>query len=286
MGGDECYKGYWERDSGVQAFMKKNNIRNGEELQSYFNKRVAKIIASKKKKAIGWDEILEGGIAPGVAVMSWRGSKGGIEASRLKHPVVMSPAPIYYLDMMQGDASIEPPVYSTSRLKDAYAMNILPEGIDSTFVLGGQGNLWTEQVPTEAHAEYMTYPRAFAIAETMWSPEYKKEWTNFVTRVEDHFLRFDAAGINYAPAIYDPIIEVKKNSNEGLSVNLSAEAQNLDIFYTVDNTIPNQYSQKYKGTIEFPAGADMLRVIAYRGGHSVGRLISIKTEDLEKRIKK
>ena len=286
MGGDECYKGYWERDPGVQAFMKKNNIKNGEELQSYFNKRVGKIITSKKKKMIGWDEILEGGVAPGAAVMSWRGTKGGIEASHLKLPVVMTPAPQYYLDMVQGERSIEPPVYSVARLKDTYGMNILPEGIDSAFVLGGQGNLWTEQVPTEAHLEYMTYPRTFAISETMWSPKNKKEWTSFVGRVEDHFGRFDQAGINYAPSIYDPMISVKQDGNGQLSIELSTEAQNLDIFYTVDNSIPNQYYSRYEGPIVFPQGADMLRVITYRNNKPIGRLISLKTEDLEKRVKK
>ncbi len=286
MGGDECYKGYWERDPAVQAFMKKNKLKNGEELQSYFTKRVAKIIASKKKKMIGWDEILEGGIAPGAAVMSWRGTEGGIEASHLKHPVVMSPATEYYLDMMQGDPSIEPPVYSTARLKDTYMLNLLPEGIDSAYVLGGQGNLWTEQIPTEAHAEYMTYPRAFAISETVWSPKNKKEWNGFVSRVEDHLGRFDEAQINYAPSIYDPIIDVKKNSNGQLTIDLSSEVQNVDIFYTVDNSIPNQYYPKYDGTITFPEGADMLRVITYRNNKPMGRLISLKAEDLEKRVKK
>jgi hexosaminidase len=235
---------------------------------------------------IGWDEILEGGIAPGAAVMSWRGTKGGIEASHLKHPVVMSPAPHYYLDMVQGDRAIEAPVYSTARLKDTYLMNILPEGIDSAFVLGGQGNLWTEQVPTEAHTEYMTYPRAFAIAETMWSPRGRKQWSNFVARVEDHFQRFDEGGINYAPSIYDPIIEVRKDDNGKITIDLTSEAQGVDIFYSVDNTIPNQYSTKYSGTINFPDGADMLRVITYRNNKALGRLISIKTEDLEKRIVK
>jgi hexosaminidase len=284
MGGDECYKGYWERDPGVQAFMKKNKIKNAEELQSYFVKRVGKIIESKKKKMIGWDEILEGGIAPGAAVMSWRGVKGGIEASHLKHHVVMSPAPQYYIDMVQGEASIEPPVYSVARLIDTYSFNILPPEIDSTYVLGGQANLWTEQVPTEAHAEYMTYPRAFAVAETMWSPKSKKQWEDFVTRVEHHFARFDAAGINYAPSIYDPIIKVKRHESGELAIDLVSEAQNVDIYYTVDNTIPNQYSPKYNGTIAFPNGADMLRVITYRDKNPLGRLISLPTSELEKRI--
>jgi hexosaminidase len=286
MGGDECYKGYWERDDNVQAFMKKNKIKTSEELQSYFTKRVAKILSDKKKKMIGWDEILEGGIAPGAAVMSWRGTKGGIEASHLKHPVVMSPATQYYLDMVQGETSIEPPVYDVARLKDTYALNILPEGIDSAYVLGGQGNLWTEQVPTEPQVEYMMYPRAFAVAETVWSPKSKKDWNSFVERVEKHFERFDEAEINYAPSMYDPIISVKRNTNGQLVIDLSTEAQNLDIFYTVDNTIPNQYYPKYNGTITFPDGADMLRVITYRNNKSMGRLISLKTEDLEKRVKK
>jgi hexosaminidase len=286
MGGDECYKGYWEKNPAVQAFMKKNNIKNGEELQSYFTKRVGEILASKKKKMIGWDEILEGGIAPGAAVMSWRGTKGGIEAAHLKHPVVMSPSPQYYLDMVQGEPSIEPPVYSTARLKDTYALTILPEGIDSTFVLGGQGNLWTEQIPTPPQVEYMTFPRAFAIAESMWSPKNKKDWNNFVGRVENHFKRFDEAGINYAPSMYDPIIKVRKNPNGQLVIDLSTEVQGLDIFYTVDNAIPNQYYPKYKEAIVLPMGADMLRVITYRNNKLLGRLVSIKTEDLEKRVRK
>lgn len=286
MGGDECYKGYWERDSSVRKFMRKMSIKNSEELQSYFTKRVNKIINNKKKKLIGWDEILEGGIAPGAAVMSWRGSKGGIEASRQKHPVVMSPSPQYYLDMRQGDAGSEPPVYSEARLKDVYAFDILPAEIDSTFVLGGQGNLWTEQIPTGAHAEYMTYPRAFAIAEGLWSPKPLRNWNNFIGRVEDQFGRMDQAGVNYARSVYDPIIKVKKNDIGLLEVELATEVAGLAIYYTLDNSIPNQYYPKYSGPIVFPEDVDMLRMITYRDGKPVGRLISIKTEELEKRAKK
>lgn len=286
IGGDECYKGYWEKDAGIQAFMKKNNLKNGEELQSYFTKRVNQIITSKNKKVIGWDEILEGGIAPGAAVMSWRGTKGGVEATHLKHPVVMSPAPQYYLDMIQGEPSIEPPVYSSARLKEVYNFDILPAGIDSTYVLGAQGNLWTEQVPTEPQVEYMTYPRALAIAETVWSPESKKNWNTFVINVENHFERFDAAGINYAPSMYDPIISVKKDKTGKLSIDLSSEIDGLDIYYTLDNSVPNRYHNRYNASIAFPPGADMFRVITYRNDKPVGRLITLKTEDLEKRAKK
>jgi hexosaminidase len=285
IGGDECYKGFWEKDPGCQALMKKLQLKNSNELQAYFSKRVSKILTSKKKKTIGWDEILEGGLAEGAAVMSWRGTKGGIEASHLKHPVVMSPAPMYYLDMAQGDLAIEPPIYNTARLKDVYKTDMLPAGIDSTYVIGGQGNLWTEQVPTTPQVEYMTYPRAFALSEIFWSPKNKREWTNFVTRVETHFERFDAAHINYATSMYDPIISVKKKDDK-VTIELGTELDSLDLYYTLDNTIPNEYYSKYNGPIVFPDGADQFRVISYRNGKPIGRLISIKTEDLMKRVKK
>ncbi|RAW00291.1 beta-N-acetylhexosaminidase [Pseudochryseolinea flava] len=285
MGGDECYKGYWERDAGVQAFMKKKNITNSHELQSYFAKRVSKILAAKKKKMIGWDEILEGGLAPGAAVMSWRGTKGGVEAAHQKHSVVMSPAPIYYLDMMQGDASIEPPVYSSARLQDVYAFDILPKEIDSTYVLGGQGNLWTEQVPTPAQVEYMVYPRAFAIAESMWSQKSKKNWGNFVERVEEHFARFDEAKVNYATSLYDPLIKITKGDS-GIEIALSTEVEGLDLHYTIDNSVPNQYHPRYEKTIVLPPDVDYFRVISYRDGKPLGHLITLKKEEIAKRVQK
>jgi hexosaminidase len=286
MGGDECYKGYWERDPGVQEFMKKNKIKDSHELQAYFNKRVNKIISSKGKKTIGWDEILEGGIAADAAVMSWRGTKGGIEASRQKHMVVMSPSPAYYLDMVQGESSIEPRVYDKARLKDVYHFNMLPKEIDSTFVLGGQGNLWTEQIVTEHNLEYMMYPRALAIAETTWSSNGKKNWNDFVQRVETHFTRFDQAEINYASSIYDPIIAVKNDDNGKLVVQLETEAENLDVYYSLDNTIPNHYNEKYTGPITLPEGTDMIRLVSFRDKKQMGRLISLSFEDLQKRVRK
>jgi hexosaminidase len=286
MGGDECYKGYWERDPGVQEFMKKNKIKDSHELQAYFNKRVNKIITSKGKKTIGWDEILEGGIASDAAVMSWRGTKGGIEASQQKHTVVMSPSPLYYLDMVQGESSIEPKVYDKARLRDVYNFNILPKEIDSTYVLGGQGNLWTEQIVTEHHAEYMTYPRALAIAETMWSRSGKKNWNDFTQRVESQFARFDQAGINYAPSMYDPIITVKKDSQGKLVVHVDTEVSDLDVYYSLDNTIPNYYNEKYTEPIVLPDGTDIIRLVSFRGKMQKGRLITLTFEDLQKRVSK
>jgi hexosaminidase len=286
MGGDECYKGYWTKDPSVQAFMKKNKIKDGAGLQAYFTRRVNDIVIAKGKKMIGWDEILEGDIPSETAVMSWQGTKGGIEASKHKHTVVMSPNPEYYLDMMQGDPSIEAPVYNSARLKEVYHFNILPAEADSAYIIGGQGNLWTEQVPTTAQLEYMMFPRAFAIAETLWSPKSRKNWSNFVVRTETHFSRFDAASVNYSTSMYDPIITVSKNDAGRMVVDMTTEVEGLDLFYTLDNSIPNQYHSKYTGPIELSADVDNFRVISYRNGRPMGRLISLKREDLAKRIRK
>ncbi len=286
MGGDECYKGFWAKDPGCQALMKRENLKNTDQLQAYFNKRVAVILKEKGKKVIGWDEILEGGLAPGTAVMSWRGMKGGIEAAHQKAPVVMAPSPHCYIDLMQGEPSVEPFVYSTVRLKNSYNWDPVPKGVDSTYILGGQGNLWTEKIPTPPQVEYMTYPRAFALSEVYWSPKAKKDWNTFVRKVEDHFARFDLAQVNYARSMYDPVISVKKTPEGLLVVDLATEVPGLDVHYTVDNTIPSPYYAKYTGPVVMPEGADTFRVITYRAGKPVGRLISIKTPDLEKRVKK
>src|SRR5690348_3472413 len=134
---------------------------------------------------MGWDEIIEGGLGPNAAVMSWRGMRGGIEAAKMGHEVVMSPTTFAYLDYMQGDPSLEPHVYATLRLKKAYEFEPVPPGVDPKYILGGQANLWTEQVYNMRHAEYMTYPRALAIAEDVWSPKDKKDWNNFAERVQN-----------------------------------------------------------------------------------------------------
>ena len=171
-------------------------------------------------------------------------------------------------------------------MKDVYSFDIIVPEIDSTYVLGGQGNLWTEQVSTTPQVEYMNYPRALAISESMWTPKSKKNWNSVFGKVENHFGRFDAAGINYAQSAYDPVITVKKNDAGKTVITLATEIEGIDLYYTVDNSIPSHYHTKYAGAIEFPDGADNFRVIAYRDGKPVGRLISIMTEDLEKRVKK
>ena len=239
IGGDECYHGFWEKDPGCVALMQKENLKDAKELQSYFIKKVVNIITSKGKKAIGWDEILYGGLADGAAIMSWRGTKGGIEASKAGHEVVMSPNSFAYLDYTQGDPSVEVPVYAKLSLKKSYEFEPAPEGVDPKYILGGQGNLWTEKIPTIEHAFYMTYPRALAIIESVWSPSEKKEWNNFSTRLETHFNRFETAGKPISKAVYDPIVSVKKQDGKMICT-LSNDLADVTIYYTIDGTFPAQ----------------------------------------------
>ena len=285
IGGDECYHGFWEKDPGCVALMQKENLKDAKELQSYFIKRVVNIITSKGKKAIGWDEILYGGLADGAAIMSWRGTNGGIEASKAGHEVVMSPNSFAYLDYTQGDPSVEVPVYAKLSLKKSYEFEPAPEGVDPKYILGGQGNLWTEKIPTIEHAFYMTYPRALAIIESVWSPSEKKEWNNFSTRLETHFNRFETAGKPISKAVYDPIVIVKKQDGK-MMCTLSNDLSNVDIYYTIDGTFPAQYSTKYTQPFEIPKGDITLRAVSYRNGKPIGRTLTISKEMLEKRIGK
>ena len=282
VGGDECYTGYWAQDAGCNALMKKLNIRHVEDLQGYFTGRVDKILKARGKKLIGWDEILDGGISPDATVMNWRGIKGGIQAAEMGHAVVMTPSTHVYLDYLQGEPTVEPPVYASLRVKKSYSFEPVPDGVEARYILGGQGNLWTEQIPTFRHAEYMTYPRAWALAEVYWSPKEKKNWDSFARRMEAHFERSDVAGVNYSRAVYDPIVETVFKDGL-LMLEMETELSDLDIFYTLDDTMPDHLCSRYVQPVELPEGPVTLRVITYRKGKPVGHLMTLKREELEKR---
>jgi hexosaminidase len=283
MGGDECAKNFWEQSDAIKALMQKEGLKTQEEVQSYFEKRVEKIVESKGKKFLGWDEILEGGLAPDAIVMSWRGMKGGIEAAKMGHQVVMSPTTFAYLDYMNGDPAIEPRVYSTLRLSKAYQFEPAPDSVDSKLIIGGQANLWTEQVYNVRHLEYMTWPRAFAISEAVWSPKSKRNWDDFFNRVEKHFDRFNAADIKYAPSVYDPIFTATSMPDSTVQVELATEVKGLDVHYSFDNSFPDQFYPKYSEPLIVPKDAVMLKVITYRGDKPVGRMINMPVDELKKR---
>ena len=283
MGGDECPKNYWEKNPQIAALMKKEGLKNMEEVQSYFTKRLVKIVESKGKKFIGWDEILEGGLTPNAAVMSWRGVKGGIEAAKAGHEVVMSPTTFAYIDYMQGDGVIENRVYASLRLNKSYQFEPVPEGVDPKYIKGGQANLWTEQIYNMRYAQYMTWPRGFAISESLWSPKEKKNWNSFVKKVENHFERYDAAEIKYAPSMYEPDFKVTRNADKQLRVELLSEVTGTDIYYSFDNTFPDRFYPKYSEPLVWPKDAVMLRVITYKGNKQVGRAMVLALEEAKRR---
>ncbi|MDO9374351.1 MAG: family 20 glycosylhydrolase [Ferruginibacter sp.] len=284
VGGDECAKNFWEKSADVKTLMKKEGLKDMHEVQGYFEKRVGKIISSKGKKLIGWDEILEGGVAADAAVMSWRGEKGGIEAAKLKHEVVMSPTTFVYLDYMQGDPILEPRVYATLRLNKAYQFDPVPAGVDPKYIKGGQGNIWTEQIPNVRHLEYMIWPRAFAVSESVWSPREKKNWKNFTQKVEQQFKRYDVLEMKYATSMFEPIFTPKNKAGK-LEIELATEVDDIDIYYSFDNSFPDRFYPKYNKPMEAPKDAVMLRVVTYRGKEQLGRVISMPVEELKKRAK-
>jgi hexosaminidase len=286
VGGDECPKNYWQKTPAILDLMKKENLKSMEEVQSYFEKRLEKIVESKGKKFMGWDEILEGGLAPSAAVMSWRGVKGGIEAAKMKHDVVMSPTTYAYLDYMQGDPILEPRIYASLRLNKTYEFEPVPDGVDAQYIRGGQANLWSEQVYNMRHAQYMLWPRAFAIAESVWSPKEKKNWDHFFTKVESHFARYDVADKKYAPSVYDPIFTASKNSKGDLIIELATEVKGLSIHYSFDNSFPDHHYPEYTNALTPPKDAVMLKVITYRGNKPMGRMIAMPIGELKARAEK
>ncbi|MGI4728446.1 MAG: family 20 glycosylhydrolase, partial [Janthinobacterium lividum] len=180
---------------------------------------------------------------------------------------------------------IESKVYATLRLKKAYQFEPVPDSVDAKLIKGGQANLWTEQVYNLRKAEYMTWPRGLAIAETLWSPKEKKNWNDFSGRVEGQFPRLETAEINYAPSIYDPIINVSRKDSV-MNIALSTEIKDLNIYYSFDNSFPDRFYPKYIQPLTVPKDAAQLKMITYRGKQPIGRMMSISITDLTARLPK
>lgn len=285
-GGDEVARNFWEKNDQIKELMKREGLKTIPEVQAYFEKRVEQIIVSKGKKFMAWDEVLEGGVSQSAAVMSWRNMQHGLDAAKAGHEVVMTPTQYAYIDYMQADAITEPRVYASLRLSKSYEFDPVPEGANAKFIKGGQANLWTEQIYNIRQAEYMTWPRGFAIAESVWSPKEKKNWANFFARTEQHFKRLDIAETKYAPSVYDPIFNVKRSADRNLSISLSTEVEGLDMYYSFDNSFPDHFYPKYTTPLVPPIDAKVLKVITYRGKTPVGRMMNMPIEELEKRAGK
>jgi hexosaminidase len=203
IGGDEAIKDQWQASPEVQARIKELGLKDEHEMQSYFIRRMDSFLASKGRRLIGWDEILEGGLAPGATVMSWRGVEGGITAAKAGHDVVMSPTTHAYLDYAQSQDPTEPPnIGGDLPLEKVYSFEPIPEALtpeEARHVLGAQANIWTEYMPSPGHVEYMAFPRLVAMAEVVWTPRERKDHADFLTRLAVHEQRFQHLGVNYRP---------------------------------------------------------------------------------------
>jgi len=203
MGGDEANKRFWAQSDAVKDLMQREGLKTQEEVQSYFVKRVEKIIESKGKKLMGWDEILEGGLPPGAVVMSWRGMQGGIAGAQAGHDVIMTPNTHVYLDYHQGTDADEPlAIRGPTTVRTTYDFEpVSPDltGGLAAHVLGTGAKLWTEYVASEAHAAYMLLPRLCALAEVAWTPPALRDFGDFRARMELHERRLAALGWHGRP---------------------------------------------------------------------------------------
>ena len=248
IGGDECPKDAWKQSAFCQDLIKKLKLKDEHELQSYFIKRIEKFVNTKGKTIIGWDEILEGGVAPNATVMSWRGTKGGIEAAKMKHNVIMSPNSHCYLDHYQTNPAKEPlAIGGYLPIEKVYAYNPTEEmsAEDQKYVLGIQGNVWTEYMPTSAQVEYMTFPRAIALAEVAWVPSGGKNFEDFATRLKENLKRLDFLKVNYSKRIWDVRAETQFNNRGQLQVRLEKLDSDSKIYYTTDGKEPSTSSTEY-----------------------------------------
>jgi len=275
IGGDEATKTNWNKCPHCKKRMKTEGLANAEELQSYFIKRMEKFINSKGKKLVGWDEILEGGLAPDATVMSWRGVKGGLEAAKHGNDVVMTPGSHCYFDHYQGPRNDEPQAWGGyTPLSKVYTFDPVVDGMtaeEASHVLGGQANLWAEFVPTEAHSEYMIYPRIGALAETVWSPKESRNWDDFSTRMLSMFERYENLGMNYAKSVYLITANTKMNlETNQLEITLQNEFSNSDIRYTIDGSDVTEKAIKYIDPIQLTK-TTTLKASLFSKGSPIGK---------------
>lgn len=255
IGGDEADKTNWKACPKCQDRIRTEELADEEELQSYFIARIERFLNSNGRRLIGWDEILEGGLAPNATVMSWRGEGGGIKATQMGHTAVMTPGSHCYFDHYQGDPDIEPlAIGGYTTLAKVYSYEPVPEVLtedESKLILGAQANVWTEYMPVPSHVEYMVFPRLAALAEVVWSPTSHRDWGDFSRRMKTQYERYEKLGINYSLSAFQvrAIPEVNRDK-KSLRITLATEVFEPVIRYTVDGTDPDLRSPLYTGTLE------------------------------------
>lgn len=270
VGGDEVDKRFWANCPKCKARMKAEGLKNVDELQSYFIQRMERYINSKGKPIIGWDEILEGGVAPNATVMSWRGIAGGIEAARAGHDVIMTPNSHLYFDYYQGNPEVEPKtIGGLITTKRVYGYDPIPEVLtpeEAKHILGAQANLWAEFIPTFSGVEYMALPRMSALSEVVWSPAAARDWVSFSERLVVNNQRLGAMGANFHPGTDQIDFSTSYDSvTKTFSIGMVAELFGSDIHYTVDGSDPTINSTKYTEPIQITETSTVKAVVVRDG---------------------
>lgn len=251
IGGDEAPKTRWNECPLCKQRMVDEHLEDANQLQSYFTQRIEKYLNKHGRMIIGWDEILEGGLAPGATVMSWRGTEGGIAAAQLNHPVIMTPGSFCYFDHYQADPAGEPfAIGGYNTLQNTYSFDPVPVELPTDkqkYILGAQGNVWTEYIHTSESVEYMAYPRAIALAEINWSPADSKDWERFIYSLEKHYNRLDRLGINYSRSSHKvQIHSVFDTVTRKQRVILTSQIPNAHMSFCVNNGPETAYSSPFE----------------------------------------
>ncbi len=265
IGGDECPKDKWKTCAKCQARKKAHGLKDEHELQSYFIQRIEKFVNAQGRKIIGWDEILEGGLAPNAAVMSWQGIEGGIAAARSGHYAVMSPGSHCYFDHYQGDPANEPlAIGGFTPLQKVYAYEPIPAELkpeEHQYILGAQANLWTEYILTPEHIEYMAAPRLLALAEVLWTPKENRNEVDFIQRLEQEFPRLEALNVNASKSLYQVRITPKASGVPGrLAVHLASARNDTPIRQVIHagdaaDSMATRLDEAYAGPIDLAGNA-------------------------------
>ncbi|MBB6002922.1 family 20 glycosylhydrolase [Arcicella rosea] len=293
IGGDEASKTAWHKCPNCQKRMKEKGLKSIDELQSDFIKSIEQHVNQKGRQIIGWDEILDGGLAPNATVMAWRSIESGGTAAKMKHHAIISPTSHCYLDYYQSEDPNEPLAFGGFvNLPKIYSFEPIPEGLtkeEEKYILGGQANLWTEQVPVGSHVEYMTFPRAVALAEVDWSTKESRNYNDFLNRLSSYLNRMDYRQINYAKHFFEIKTSMPTSADNTIQLALSCDNGDAPIYYTLDGTSPTLQSAKYSSPIAIRKSStvkaatvmkgklvdEITRTITYN--KATGHLMSLKT---------
>lgn len=271
IGGDEAGKNTWKTCPKCQALMKKEKLANVDELQSYMIRKAEEFLNSKGRRLIGWDEILEGGLAPEATVMSWRGEAAGFKSARMGHDVIMTPGSYMYFDFYQADPRHQPvAIGGYTPIRKVYNYNPIPQDSltaeEAKHFLGVQANTWTEYIPTPEHLEYMMFPRALAVAEIGWTPQEKRDWQDFKPRVNAHIPVLQQMGLNPFPLSneleFDMVVDTIQKE---IRVTMDAEKYPVEIHYTTDGSTPTASSPIYQEPIVVKDSAKIVAGIFVNG---------------------